>query len=411
MTDETPAPAPAPAPATLPDAPDLAWLRKQAKRRLESLRRTDPDAKLAQAQLALAREYGFRSWRALKAHVDARTVDGRIAAAARAGDADALAALLDAHPDRLHARVGQYGMTLLHVAAHGGHLAAVDLLLRRGLDPNARERGDDTYPMHWAAAAGHLDVVRRLADAGGDVVGHGDDHQLEVIGWATCWHGCGDAAHRAVADFLVARGARHHVFSAVALEREDELRRIVAADPSQLERPMSRNEGHQRPLHFAVRMDRPRMVALLLALGADPLGVDGDGYPPAAYATTPASALALAAWDPVSDAVREDGARAAGALHLLAKRGDVAGVRALLARGADPDARWSHWGAEVTPMHLAALHGHAEVVRALLDAGADSTIHDSMHDSDPAGWAEHAGQPAIAAVLRAAQPEGEQRQG
>jgi len=25
--------------------------------------------------------------------------------------------------------------------------------------------------MHWAAAAGHLEVVRRLADAGGDVIG------------------------------------------------------------------------------------------------------------------------------------------------------------------------------------------------------------------------------------------------
>ena len=331
--------------------------------------------------------------------------------AARAGDAAALAALLDAHPERLHARAGPYGWTLLHVAAHGGHLAAVALLLGRGLDPNARERGDETSPMHWAAAAGHLDVVRRLADAGGDVVGHGDDHQLEVIGWATCWHGCDDDAHRAVADYLVSRGARHHVFSAIAMNLDDELRRIVAGDPTQLERPMSRNEGHQRPLHFAVRMNRPRMVALLLELGADPLGTDGDGYPAAAYATTPASALALADWDPAARALREDGARAggaraAGALHLLAKRGDAAGVRALLARGADPDERGSHWGAQVTALHLAALHGHADVVRALLDAGADTTIHDTTHDSDPAEWAEHGGQPAIVAMLRAPASDG-----
>ena len=82
------------------------------------------------------------------------TVEGRMVAAAKAGDASALAALLDAHPDRLHARVGPYAFTLLHAAAQGGHLAAVDLLLRRGIDPNVRERGDETYPMHWAAAAG-----------------------------------------------------------------------------------------------------------------------------------------------------------------------------------------------------------------------------------------------------------------
>ena len=68
----------------------------------------------------------------------------------------------------------------MHLAAP--HLAAVELLLKRGLDVNAREKGDNTYAMHWAGAAGRLDVVRRLADAGGDVVGHGDDHQLDVIG-------------------------------------------------------------------------------------------------------------------------------------------------------------------------------------------------------------------------------------
>jgi ankyrin repeat protein len=93
---------------------------------------------------------------------------------------------------------------LLHLAATSGHLATVDLLLKRGLDVNVREKGDNTYAMHWAAAAGPLDVVRRLADAGGDVVGHGDDHGLEVIGWATCRDQC----HDAVAEFLVSRGAR-----------------------------------------------------------------------------------------------------------------------------------------------------------------------------------------------------------
>ena len=88
--------------------------------------------------------------------------------------------------------------------------------------------------MHWAAAAGRLDVVTRLAEAGGDVIGAGDDHQREVIGWATCWDGCDDEAHRAVADFLVSRGARHHIFSAIAMNLGDDVRRIVAADPSAL---------------------------------------------------------------------------------------------------------------------------------------------------------------------------------
>jgi ankyrin repeat protein len=89
----------------------------------------------------------------------------------------------------------------------------------------------------------------------------------------------------------------------------------------------------------------------------------------------------------------------AGVLHLMAKRNDVAAVRWLLAHGADPNAKWAHWDADVTPLHLAASQGHAEVVRLLLAAGADRSIRDSKHDSDPKGWAEFFKQPAIVRML------------
>lgn len=56
--------------ASLPPRPSLEWLRKHAKRRLAELRRTRPGARLADVQLALAREYGFSSWRKLRAHVE-----------------------------------------------------------------------------------------------------------------------------------------------------------------------------------------------------------------------------------------------------------------------------------------------------------------------------------------------------
>ena len=196
---------------SLPDNPNLDWLRKQAKRRLDELQVGNPTAQLADAQFELAKQYGFASWRALKAHIDALTVDGQLFDAAEKGDTERLGALLDTHPDKLYVRKPPYEWTLLHVAAHNGRLAVVNLLLGRGFDVNTREKGDDTYAMHWAAAAGHVDVVRRLADAGGDVVGHGDDHELEVIGWATCWDGSDDDAHRAVVDVLVSarRSAPH----------------------------------------------------------------------------------------------------------------------------------------------------------------------------------------------------------
>lgn len=422
-------------PLSLPDAPDLEWLRKQAKHRLKELRQANPEAKLADAQFALARTYGFPSWRALKAHIDSLTIEGQLFEAARNGDSAKLAALLDEHPEKLHARAKPYEGTLLHLGAR--HLAVVDLLLQRGMDANVRERGDNTYAMHWAAAAGELEVVRRLVEAGGDVVGHGDDHELEVIGWATCWHGCDTEAHRATVEFLVRHGARHHIFSAVAMNLADEVRRIVAADPSALNRRMSRNEGHQLPLHFAVRMNRPAMVALLVELGADPLGVDDSGYPAAMYALAPDTdrpvmeaihrltggelrsaerghrraqirTMDLLAALSLGDFVTADRLWAesssersrSGALHLMAKRGDVRAVKWLLEHGADPNARWAHWDADVTPLHLTAFAGQVEVARALLAAGADPGIKDDKHDGDALDWAEHFGQQELAEVLR-----------
>jgi ankyrin repeat protein len=424
MSDPTPGSAPAS--RSLPDAPSLEWLRKRAKRRLDALRKANPTARLADAQLHLARQYGFSSWRALKAHVDSLTVDGQLFDAARKGDVGVLSALLDKYPEKLYVRTKPYEHTLLHLAATAGHLTIVDLLLKRGLDVNTREKGDNTYAMHWAAAAGHLDVVRRLADAGGDVVGHGDDHELEVIGWATCWDGGDDEPHRAVAEFLVSRGARHHIISAISLDLADEVRRIVAADPGALSRPQSRNEDHRLPLHYAVLRNRPEMVALLLELGADPLAVDGSGCPAAAYATAPDTdrsvmemirarggagdlfaALALGEWDTAARLWSEDrsviqpGGPSGGALHLMAKRNNAAAVKWLLDHGADANARWSHWDAEVTPLHLASSQGHAGVVRLLLDAGADPSIRDSKHDGDAIGWADFFRKPDIVQILKA----------
>ena len=166
-----------------------------------------------------------------------------------------------------------------------------------------------------------------------------------MIGWATCWDGCDDAAHRAVADLLVSRGARHHIFSAIALNLADEVRRIVSADPAALNRRMSRNENHQLPLHFAVRMNQPAMVALLMDLGADPLAVDGSGFSAAAYATSPhvdrrvMEAIAAMTSAELTSAARGDRRPRGGALDLMAALalGDVGHRHAAGARDARAD--------------------------------------------------------------------------
>lgn len=353
-------------------------------------------------------------------------INDRLFEAAANGDIFTIATILNAHPERLRARHAPYAWTMLHAAAHQGQIHVVDLLLKRGLDVNIRERGDETYAMHWAAASGHVDVVRRLIAAGGDVVGRGDDHELEVIGWATCWDNCDDDAHREIVDLLRARGAQHHIYSAIAMRHADEVRRVVARDPSSLNRPQSRNEDFRRPLHFAVMKNHPEMVTLLLELGADPMALDGSGYPAYMQATSTDcdreivdamltretkmdlfAALTLRDWNAATRLLAGNptivvpGGSSFGVLHLMAKRNNVDAVRWLLEHGVDASALWPHWDADVTPLHMAVFGDHPEVVRLLLKGGANPFVRDSKHDSDARGWAEFFGRTEIVKMLDA----------
>jgi ankyrin repeat protein len=269
----------------LPARASLEYLKKLAKERLQELRRSDPPAKLSAAQLALAREYGFPSWRALKSEVERRGQDdvARFFEACSNGDVAALRELIARDADLVRASRpgGKYtGWTGLHSAAQGGHLSAVRLLLERGADPNAREEGDNTYPLHWAAAGRHLDVVRALLDAGGDVHGFGDVHEFDVIGWASFYHAPGRSRgdNTEVIALLLERGARHHIFSARCVGDPQLVRSVVAEHPKALERRMSRFEEGQTPLHFAMTLGRYDLLELLIELGAELEAQDRNGH-------------------------------------------------------------------------------------------------------------------------------------
>jgi ankyrin repeat protein/catechol 2,3-dioxygenase-like lactoylglutathione lyase family enzyme len=271
----------------LPERPSLEYLKKLAKDRLRQLRDTNPAAKLAAAQLAIAREYGFPSWRSLKAKLAEQQIKGDSITlffeACRNGDTRSLEQLLAADPSLAHAanpKAPHNGWTGLHEAARQGHVEAVHTLLARGADPNAREAGDNTYPLHWATAQRHNEVIGALLDAGADVQGEGDVHALDVIGWGTFFREPGaPVGHKPeTAALLEARGARHHVFSALSVGDANLVRRVVSQNPSAvLARRMSRYESELTPLHFALQMGRHDLLRLLIELGADLDAKDKSG--------------------------------------------------------------------------------------------------------------------------------------
>jgi ankyrin repeat protein len=301
---------------TLPERPSLEHLRNEAKQRLKSLRRQNPQAKLAAVQLALAREYGFASWRQLKAHVDrsdpAQLERKRVFDAARAGDVDTvrrafaagfdpgttdadgrtihqiakagrheaieilardlqagdthpaqvrqaisaildaanqgrvdeLRRLLDAHPDLIDARGGYFQkQTALHNAACGNRHACVRLLLERGADVHIRDFPDNAHALHLAAAVADLEMVKMLVEAGSDIDGKGDDYEVGVLGWATCFRRCAGRG-----GYLLRNGAKLDLWSAIALDRADE---AGLSPQSPFSTRMSRNEHLRTPLHHA----------------------------------------------------------------------------------------------------------------------------------------------------------------
>jgi ankyrin repeat protein len=477
----------------LPANPNLDWLKKTAKQRLSQLRTSHPGAKLHQAQLAVAHDYGFKSWRALKSHIDsisqtfrkrnlvfeaaragdieavrrafasgfdpatpdtdgrtvhqiakelgheavevlARNIQGGktrpddemqaiqdIMRAAQSGNLDALRSGLDAHPEWIDALGGEQKATALHLAVVRNQHAATRLLIERGADLNRRDFPDNAAPLHFAAAHGDLETIRLLVEAGADIDGKGDDHGVGVLGWATCF---GDVRQE-VATYLLDRGAKLNVWTAIALDRADDLRAMVAADRSLLAARMTRNQHRWTPLHHAVRKNRLRMVQLLLELGADPNARDATG----ATALTTASdwgadesivaalqhiglvpdlltAVNLGRYDEAEAMLRNDPSRIGPdggdtiALHVSVSRRNLSTIRWLLAHGIDVNAKRKMWDLNHTALHMTTESGAIEIARLLLDAGADPNVRDDRHQATALGWAEFFGRDDMAELIR-----------
>jgi ankyrin repeat protein len=236
------------------------------------------------------------------------------------------------------------GESVLMNCARTGSVQGVRALLARGANPNAREKAHDQTALMWAAAERHPDAVAALLAAGADVKARSSTYIQTVTSEVTQRLG------REELNYDVPRGG-------------------------------------MTPIMFAARSGDAAAIGLLVGAGADVNDALPNGM----------SALTLAAHSGHTDAAialldkgadPNDAAVGYSPLHAAVLRSDLALVRALLARKANPNVAltkgtplrrnnqdWNLPGVLVgiTPFALAAKFLEPEILKTLA-AGAETTL-------------------------------------
>lgn len=364
-------------PRTLPtrrmsEHPDLTQLKRQAKELLRAFLADEPEASvevnahydranaatfaLHDAQLVLARSYGFESWPRLKAYVDGVTVR-RLADAVRANDMDLARRMLDARPE---------------------------------LANMAMSYGDEHRPIHFAVMSRLPEMVRLLIERGASARSGIDPHRDATSAWMLAKdRGYGEIV--AVIEDEERRQKPPEPEEQQEARGDEELRAAVAEGNIEslrarhaagtLTNPIRWDDGGL--LTVAVEHNRPDILGFLLDCGFDPnervSGGAGDwiaysqGYP----------------------------------LWTCAALGRRELAEILLARGANPNlhvdssgsavySAYSHkqWemvdlllrrGGKVTP-DIAAIYRQAHLIREILasgDANPEEILRFAASGSDP----------------------------
>lgn len=420
----------------LPPHPSLEHQQKLAKRLLREIWAGNLDAlarvqaflpgknspetmKLHDAQLVIARGYGFDSWVAMKRKIESLTLSPleQFDLAVREGDAGRARELLMKHRD-IRAKINDPRFDFDSPATHQakGNIPLVDVLLEYGADINARssfwaggfgilEHGltlEQAQPLMvrgakltaWAAAglglaeelkaiiastpsavhekggdgktvlhcAATREIVEILVDAGADLDARDTDHNSTALQYLIRDEG--------MARLLIDRGARVDIFAAARLGDLHLVEKCLRDDPGSAQARVNRPPFVGPGLHIygwtlgfdlwpadvARKFGHPQVVELLLSR------------------LPPAGRLMDALWCGDAERVNVEISQHPTAVEALHPSDKAAmaeaawwyrpeSVRLMLDVGFDPHVPGTH---RSTPLDRASFHGYADIVELLL---------------------------------------------
>ena len=341
----------------LHERPDLDQLRRQAKELLAGFTAGNSDAvvevrahyrdaepakfALHDAQLVLARAYGFNSWPKLKAYVDGVTVK-RLADAVGGGDMAQVRAMLKVRPEL--ARMSIDNLQILHHAVLNRAPEMVRILMEHGA--NARE---GVYP-HREATSALTIATQRGYDEITVIIKEEEQRRREGAPEP-------DELFRAITSGDDERAVAMMEANAALIQTRHHLREWM-------------------PLHVAAERLNARIVAWLLDHGADAMARgrhDETPFDLAAYASTDKSTERFAA-----------------IAALLRWRGAQLTARAAVALGEADWLRERHTEGALTNLiedrggllRVAASHNRPDILALLLDFGFDPDERTRIGDED-----------------------------
>lgn len=261
----------------LPERASLEHLKNEAK----ALKKAQSLPRLADAQLIVARDYGFPSWSKLKHHIEGfESLRDEFFNAIKSGDRPKVQALLKESPRLAKAHnPHSFGEVPITTAANRADTGMIDILLKAGADIDARSDwwagsfgaldmadaetseyllkkgatltvhaaarlgkayelrqlleenpeaisvrgGDGQFPLHFASNAEIVDI---LFEAGADLDARDIDHESTAAQWRI--------KNREVSERLVHHGASTDIFIAVALDNPDLIAKHLQQDPAAL---------------------------------------------------------------------------------------------------------------------------------------------------------------------------------